>query len=274
MKKHIIIFFVILSIYYSTNHSFSETKTISKKSWYNLYKERVENFCKEYKNTDNSSELIYRIDEENYFKNLDEKKFRDNMIEEASLSYKKTMDSIYSCAINISFKRQLTLIEKELITKSPKLNSKLKKSLQKKKKDIDKKVKKLKWTCKINTNKNNNIIKKSVLKQTTYELCKYNFYLEYLREKTNEIEAKNWESIKSLSKSISNRIWNIEKEINSAYRSFEAVFQAYSDFENNIWTHILLELIKEDYYILRQELHKTLNPINQVVYKISNAMRK
>lgn len=274
MKKSKIIFFIIICIYFSINQSFSDTKTISKKTWYKLYKERVENFCKEYKNTDDTSELIYRIDESSYFKDLDNKDFENNTLEITSMNYKKVMNSIYSCAININFKRQLTLIKNDLISRNAELNSKLSKSIQKKKNDIDKKVKKLKWTCKINTNKKNNIIKKSVLKQTTYELCKYSYYLEYLKEKSKEINAEKWESISSVANSIINKNINITKEIESAYRSFTIVFQSYSDFENNIGTHILLELIKEDYYIFRKELHKTLNPINQVVYKIANAMRK
>jgi hypothetical protein len=33
-------------------------------------------------------------------------------------------------------------------------------------------------------------------------------------------------------------------------------------------------LLKDDYLSLREKLHKTLNPINQVVYKIMNAMKK
>jgi hypothetical protein len=38
--------------------------------------------------------------------------------------------------------------------------------------------------------------------------------------------------------------------------------------------HVLLELLREEFLVLREELHKVLNPMNQVVYKIANAMRK
>ncbi|MDP2396643.1 MAG: hypothetical protein Q8S84_04390 [bacterium] len=51
-------------------------------------------------------------------------------------------------------------------------------------------------------------------------------------------------------------------------------FHALTEYENNISIHFLLELIKDDYIILREKLHEVINPINQVVYKISNAMRK
>jgi hypothetical protein len=49
-------------------------------------------------------------------------------------------------------------------------------------------------------------------------------------------------------------------------------FQSYIDYENNYPVHLFLEIIKEDFIVLRRKLHETLNPINQVVYKISNAM--
>jgi len=49
-------------------------------------------------------------------------------------------------------------------------------------------------------------------------------------------------------------------------------FNTYIDYENNYPIHILLELIKEDFIVLRRKLHEAISPINQVVYKISNAM--
>jgi hypothetical protein len=33
-------------------------------------------------------------------------------------------------------------------------------------------------------------------------------------------------------------------------------------------------LLRDDYISFREKLHKSLNPINQVVYKIINAMKK
>jgi hypothetical protein len=51
-------------------------------------------------------------------------------------------------------------------------------------------------------------------------------------------------------------------------------FETYVDYENNYPVHILLEVIKEDFKILRRKFHETISPLNQVVYKISNAMSK
>ncbi len=276
MKKYPIVIFLIWFL--SLNNVFAwDLKTLSDKSWYELYKERVNNFCKEYKNTDESSELIYTFDEGSYFKDLWWKTdWKD--LKTAVKEYRKNMDDLYTCATSISFKRQLQLVKNELINKSPKLNSRFRKKLEQKIKEVDQKVKKLKWNCKINTDKVDSLIKKSVLKQSTYELCKYNFYLEYLRE-YNKYNIKNlwikeWMAITEASRLSREKQSDIEIEVEKAYRALPIVFQAYSDFENNIWTHILLELLKKDFDLLREWIHRTLNPINQLVYKISNAMRK
>ncbi len=50
-------------------------------------------------------------------------------------------------------------------------------------------------------------------------------------------------------------------------------FNAYKQYEDNFSTHVLLELIQDDYKLVRDNIHWALNPINQVIYKISNAMK-
>ncbi len=64
----------------------------------------------------------------------------------------------------------------------------------------------------------------------------------------------------------------IDNEIEHSYKMFPLAYHAYSEYENNYSIHVLLELIKEDYMVLRKKLYSALNPINQVVYKIANAM--
>jgi len=62
----------------------------------------------------------------------------------------------------------------------------------------------------------------------------------------------------------SQKISAIEREIEEAYKAFPMAFHAYSEYENFLSSHILLELIREDYALFRESLHKTLTPINQV----------
>ncbi|NCO31883.1 hypothetical protein GW891_03695 [bacterium] len=112
--------------------------------------------------------------------------------------------------------------------------------------------------CKISSEKNNSIIKKSILKQTTYELCKYNFYLEYLKNFNENIYAINVSnnvdsvSINSLLNVENEKINEIDKEIINIYKTYPVAFKAYSEYENNITIHILLELLRDDYNLLRE----------------------
>lgn len=313
MKKLLFIIIASLLIIISLNIAFSnEPSSLSKKWWYELYKERVIDVCKKYKDTDKNSELFYSIDENKTFINLDDaswlidsyKVWRD--LELAKEQYRKNMDWIYSCATSISYYRSLKLIKEDLINNNSLLNSKLKNRITQKQKELEDKQEK---SCKIKTTTNNSIIKKSVLNQTTYELCKYNYYLEYLKEYNRDIKHLIEEENKVLDRNNSwnyksedgyftfdsyeskltnkensiaiNKVIELEKEkmdeidyeIENSYKVFPIAYQAYSDYENNISIHVLLELLKEDYNVLRESLHKSINPINQVVYKISNAMK-
>jgi hypothetical protein len=64
------------------------------------------------------------------------------------------------------------------------------------------------------------------------------------------------------------------KEIKHTKRVYEVAFQTYSNYENNLIVHILLEMIENDFMQLRNKLYAAISPINQVVYKIINAMSK
>ncbi len=89
--------------------------------------------------------------------------------------------------------------------------------------------------------------------------------------KNNQDNAK---TIQTILQEESKKKNQIQKEMDDAFKIFPIAFKAYSEYENNITIHIYLELLREDYNLLREWLHKSINPINQVVYKISNAMKK
>ena len=189
------------------------------------------------------------------------------------------MDSIYWCAIYSTYYRELKTIKEDLIKTNPKLNPKLRPKIEAKMKEIEAKIKALDWNCRIKANKNN-LVKNAVLRQTTYETCKYNYYLEYLKEYNqkvwNLIDTK-WKKsvwILDITNELSNKLNAIDSEIERTYNTYPIVFQAYNDYENNITSHILLDLLQQDFKVFRLWLHKTLNPLNQVIYKISNAMRR
>lgn len=298
------IFMFNLTFWVSFSNEY-EAQTMSKKTWYDLYKERVELFCSEYKFDTNNTETIYLMDDTNSFPDLSTnwwiiawyQSWRD--LEFARNIYRKNMDWIYECATSIVHNRTLRLLH-NLVSWNSQLNARLSNKLSSKITQIEQIQRQRDWSeknkCKLNDDKDNSIIKRSVLRQTTYELCRYNFYLEYLKEFNQNIEQiyameqeimntnPNYESyFNNQENSIAiERVFQLEKqkiaqinnEINNTYRVFPLAYRAFSEYENNIMMHIMLELIREEYAVLRESLHKTLNPINQVVYKISNAMRR
>jgi len=119
--------------------------------------------------------------------------------------------------------------------------------------------------------------KKNVLKQASYEVCKYLNYLDYL----DDYSGKNvWNliiedtTITWASKKITQANQLIQQEIDNTIKIFPLAFTAYSQYENNISIHYMLELIREDFIIFRDRLHKTLWPISQLIYKAINSSSK
>ncbi|MDR0772161.1 MAG: hypothetical protein LBF15_03885 [Candidatus Peribacteria bacterium] len=75
-------------------------------------------------------------------------------------------------------------------------------------------------------------------------------------------------------KDYTRKINALDKEASEIIEVYPVAFKAFSEYENNLVVHIMLELLREDFIVLREKLHQNLNPINQVVYKIANAMKK
>jgi len=244
---------------------------------YELYKKRVNCICKEYdSNTtivnlkDNYPKIISK-EETVHDKNTTKYSFKK--IKEL---HQKNMNSIYKCWLLSTQKKSLLLIKNELIKQNPTLAKKVEWK-------INSEVKKLEHLSYSNfcteSKSNSSIQKLTLLKQATYQTCKYISYLEYLKEYNksipNIIEPNKWHYTPlEIVKNQEERILELDGEIKHTYRIFPLAFHAYSDYENNITAHFLLELLKDDYITLRDSLHKALNPINQVVYKIANAMKK
>jgi hypothetical protein len=279
MKRIFILIILLISVWtivYSADNT-DKSPTLSEKTNYDLYEERVTNFCSEYKKTDETSESIYNNNnnDENY-KNLSGTTVQSwSDLKEAREKYRKDMDWIYDCGVALTELRTLQAI-KDLSQKNEKIGSQINGKITQRIDEINENNKK----CKVNWKKDI-LIKKSVLKQATYEHCRYIFYLEYLKEANEEI--KNLWPFDSESDNIpiseiftkrTQKQNQIAEEINDVIKAFPIVFKAYANYENNTVVHILLQLLREDYLVFREELHKNLNPINQVVYKVANAMRK
>jgi hypothetical protein len=197
--------------------------------------------------------------------------------------YKENMNGIYKCAMINAQMNSIWLMKQKLLSLDKVWD--LKKAVEPK---IDSLENKLEMV--FSSSKCSNIDKKSIynklniLKQTTYETCNYNFYLEYLKDYYKDINNSLW--TKNLSDDVKKEVYvakdvaeaqedimdSINEEIEQSYKTFPIAFNAYSEFENNFPMHFLLEILKEDFAIFRDKLYKTLGPINQVVYKIHEAM--
>lgn len=276
---------------------------------YAKYKERVENqeICKKYKP---ANEIKSLLKNETIYENPDSptwiwdeqastRTWINNSFDapfiKAKWTYKTNMNNIYKCAL---LKIQISELENiQKLIKTEKTWD-LWVSIDGK---IQQKITKLKtlaidwrWsgTC-TNTNKNIGVSKREVLENTTYETCKYVSYLDFLRSYykntanllkqdsqnnnwniNKALEAINWIStIDSINATYNKVLMDIDKEEKHTVETFPIVFQSYNEYAYNYPLHVLLQLVKEDLIIFRDKLHAVLNPINQVVYKISNAQK-
>lgn len=280
MKK--ILTIIIISCF-SINISFANTninaQEIDKKS-YDNYKKNVEEHCQSYKENKPVINIEdYKISWEfETWQTLNDFYILDSTI----WKYKEDMNNIYKCWIIMTQINSMNLILKKLWVNNE-INKSLSQRMQTQKTKLEMMYKNNK--C-INTDKDNLNYRLNILKQTTYETCRYNFYMEYLKDYYDNIDLVNLkystnpeEKPKSISAEWYNQLLNqyitkIDYEISRAYYLFPLSFHAYVEYENYFPIHILLVLIKEDFIKFREKYHKVISPINQVVYKIANAMSK
>ncbi len=287
-KKHIKIIKIIIYIILFFVFIFSIKKLIFandllEKKWYALYEQRVEEICWIYKNVDTkaiiATEEYKRIEYDESTTNWETITNWDNVFEEAKETYENNMNNIYKCAL---FETQISVLTfvKDTVLKTSNNQELSEETENKLNEKIDKiKTERTDLQCR-NSNDDDSIKKVEVLEQTTYELCKYHTYLEYLRNynwyldrmHSTEDDFSEWTNQKIALFEI-NRKNELDEELKHIYKVFPMAFNAYKQYEDNFSTHVLLELIQDDYKLVRDDLHKVLNPINQLVYKLSNAMK-
>ena len=211
--------------------------------------------------------------------------------------YKNNMNKLYNCWISLV---QVNTIKEFIDTK---MGNDITWELTKYKPKLENQINKLEvfmrdncpWILKINN------IKLDLLTQATYETCRYNFYMEYLKkyysnpENLMEFSPSSWnldlkifwkkveiydwdETKKNLVQwlnTLSIRILNyITDEVNQAYKTFPIAYTAYSEYENNYPIHFYLSMTREMLVVYKTKLQKSINPIRQVIYKTINATRK
>lgn len=263
MKKYFTIITLLIFLLSSKSIFAEWEENCETKKWFELYNCRVPKLCSDYK----SEKPVIKTTE--YYE-ASEKYW----IDEAKGTFRTNMNNIYSCWMLKSQKKSYETIKKLVRNeKSWKLANKVLKKIDYKLKSIDESFQKLQ--CK-NVWKKDVYNKIVVLKQTTYELCKYSNYVEYLRDYYSYLpnirpnKESFWvDELIDIKEHIEDEI-NDELEHN--FKVFPIVFNAYSEYENNFPIHVLLELIRDDLITFRDKFYQTISPINQVAYKISNAM--
>lgn len=276
MKKKLSIILIFL-LSYNLSFAASEAQKIKDETDYWLYKNRVESICSKYK----ENKLVINVEE---YKSVLENEVKQNINDSYILDYwiskyKDDMNNIYNCWITLTQINSIDLILKKIWT-----NNEIKKILGEKLQSQKSKLQILYKNNKcINTDNNTLNYRLNILKQTTYETCRYNFYMEYLKSYYDSIDLVDLNYDKNKSKWISAEWYNtfvnqyktkINYEISRAYYLFPLSYHAYTEYENYYPIHILLLLIKEDFISFREKFHKVISPINQVWYKIINAMSK
>lgn len=300
--KYIISILILISIF-STSFA-SEDNACNDKELFELYTCRKDNICKaKYSpNNENKAQIVY--DTEKNEESKYSEKIIDFWLDDAKEIYKENMNNIYKCWILKIQKNSFSLIKDKLlaIDKWWAIKNNIEKKIDLELKKIDLKFSDT-WCIDIEATTVQN--KFNILNNATYELCRYHSYLLYLKEynsdinkalfsewwasdetwwqmenpdewtKANEDYKKNQTySVKKISGLITAVQTNIDNEIEHIYKVFPIAYHAYSEYENNFPIHTLLQIIREDFIVLRTKLYSAINPINQVVYKISNAMSK
>lgn len=261
------------------------------KFWFELYECRVTSLCNSCNNP--KTKKIFEVEE--YKEAQEYQKWNTPWTNTLTAFYKtkeiytENMNSIYKCALIDIQERWLDYLQKivsatdksGLVIKNiqPKIND------EKSKLSIKKRSEKC-WWLKSEDTKTNIILKKEVLDQVSLEFCKYSFYLDYLSWYYQRLSNLLWvdpekskDSNTHTEISTINTYYSIaQNEISTQYQKvhkvFPLAFYAYSEYEENYIMHLMLNIIKSDYVIARDLLAQTLWPINQVVYKIKDAMRK
>lgn len=203
-----------------------------------------------------------------------------NFLEKAGFVYKEAMGTIYACAvINAKLKIIKNLLDNVTIAKSN-----IKQGLEKQKSILTKQIDS-KYCRNISEGTQELSIKKILLDNTTYQYCNYRqylYYLDYTSRNNLDLYFKsknipNGTTDSSLLKEtdgtatyIKYQNEHIKREITHVKEIFPQAIVAYTEFERTYASHIILELILQDYIDLRATLKQLLNPIGQVIYKISN----
>lgn len=253
--------------------------------WYDLYECRVENVCSEFK----SEKPVY-VSEDYESADWAEGEFYNQQsstpaFDTAQRVYRENMGNIYKCGIVQSQRNALeTLLDFIKQESSWKLSDTIGWQIKQQISRIE--IQSTTIGCSL-TDTESIQNKLNILKETSYEACRYISYLEYNKEyyknlrKFTQEEASEayWNDAvlekypsPELPRQINNAQNAIAEEIAHTYKVFPIAYHAYSEYENNFPIHFLLEVLRADFLVLRTSLYQAIMPLAQVWLKVINAM--
>ena len=206
-------------------------------------------------------------------------------VEKASHIYKETMGAVYACAVMNTKIRIIDTLTSAIPMTQSNTKNRLKNQLSSLRKTLGKKG------CREIADTSEISLKKTLLDNTTYQYCNYRHYLAYLENASRKAldiyyqinkdsgtglgyNTGSYNLLKntdSATMQISQSAGEIVSEIAHTKEIYPQAMVAFTEFERTYASHILLELILQDYIELRTSLKKLMNPIGQVIYKASNA---
>lgn len=212
-------------------------------------------------------------------------------VSRASEVYKERMNGIFACAqINYKIRVHEQLLKTVKGEKADSGNTV--KKIEEQTRMLRQELSKRKCADRTATEgKSNVLMKKDLLRQSTYEYCNYRHYLQYLKSNAqyrlaNFIDAEekrkgataNAENapspsgpVEKLAESVGGIVVRIDQEISHTREVFPQSMVAYTEFERTYASHVVMLFILEDYALLRDSLKKVMNPLGQVIFKASNA---
>ena len=268
---------------------YADTEICWAETWYSLYECRVKNICEDYKTPKPVYQVEDYLDGNVLFAWEDAPVSPTLELDTAKEIYRTNMGNIYKCAIIWSQKNSLEFLAEQLKHESSwQLSDGLWWQIKSRINKLDLSAWKI-W-C-VLTDRQSIQNKLNILKETTHELCRYTSYLEYMKNYYSNLEliAERYNNanqdrsdlenfiirniwITELPKAIARIQADIAEESAHSYKVFPLAYHAYSEYENNFPIHYLLEVIRNDFLVVRNRFYWTLMPLAQLGYKVINAM--
>jgi len=247
-------------------------------SWESLYNCRIEQICEGFK----SEKPVYNSED---FEPISESQsaYHNQLslspaLDNAKRLYRENMGNIYKCGLIQSQRNALEFLEEQIRQEA---SGQLADTIGN---QISQRLQRLELSagrigCAL-TDTQTIHNKLNMLRETTYEACKYTNYLEWVREyhknPNNNIRDTNNVRTRFPNQEFSAILNNIEEDINSeishTFQVFPLAYQAYTEYENHFPLHFMLTVLRGDYAILRDRLYEVMMPIAQLGYKVINAM--